>query len=90
MRERAQSQLGSAPAPDRARRWPTNAGLVLVVTLLARVLLPAGAVSAALWAHSRGLGLFNVVAWPAGLTFALALVLIDLAIYRQHRLLHVL
>jgi sterol desaturase/sphingolipid hydroxylase (fatty acid hydroxylase superfamily) len=81
---------GPNPAPDRARRWPANAGLVLVDTLLARVLLPAGAVGAALWAQSRGLGLFNAVAWPAWLEFALALLLLDLAIYWQHRLLHVL
>jgi sterol desaturase/sphingolipid hydroxylase (fatty acid hydroxylase superfamily) len=77
------------PAPDRARRWPANAGLVLVDTLLGRVLLPAGAVGAALWAQSRGLGLFNALAWPAWLEFALALLLLDLAIYWQHRLLHV-
>ena len=80
---------GPNPAPDRARRWPANAGLVLVDTLLARVLLPAGAVGAALWAQSRGLGLFNALAWPAWLEFALALLLLDLAIYWQHRLLHV-
>jgi sterol desaturase/sphingolipid hydroxylase (fatty acid hydroxylase superfamily) len=81
---------GPNPAPDRARRWPGNAGLVLVDTLLARVLLPAGAVGAALWAQSRGLGLFNVIAWPVWVEFALALLLLDLAIYWQHRLLHVL
>lgn len=81
---------GPNPPPRRRQRWPANAGLVLVDTLVARVLLPAGAVGAALWAQSRGLGLFNALAWPGWLEFALALLLLDLAIYWQHRLLHVL
>lgn len=81
---------GPNPPPDRARRWPANAGLVLLDTLVARVLLPAGAVGAAAWAQSRGLGLFNALAWPAWLEFGLALLLLDLAIYWQHRLLHAL
>lgn len=81
---------GPNPAPRRTRRWPANAGLVLVDTLLARVLLPAGAVGAALWAQAQGLGLFNATPWPAWLEFALALLLLDLAIYWQHRLLHAL
>jgi sterol desaturase/sphingolipid hydroxylase (fatty acid hydroxylase superfamily) len=81
---------GPNPPPHRRRRWPANAGLVLLDTLLARLLLPAGAVGAALWAQSRGMGLFNALAWPAWLEFVLALLLLDLAIYWQHRLLHVL
>ncbi len=81
---------GPNPAPARRRRWPANTGLVLFDTLLARVLLPAGAVGAALWTQSRGLGLFNLLAWPAWLEFVLALLLLDLAIYWQHRLLHTL
>jgi sterol desaturase/sphingolipid hydroxylase (fatty acid hydroxylase superfamily) len=81
---------GPNPPPDRARRWPANAGLVLLDTLVARVLLPAGAVGAALWAQSRDLGLFNALAWPSWLEFVLALLLLDLAIYWQHRLLHTL
>lgn len=80
---------GPNPAPRRARRWPANAGLVLLDTLLARLLLPAGALSAALWAQARGIGLFNWLAWPTWLEFALTLLLLDLAIYWQHRWLHV-
>ncbi|GAA4855267.1 sterol desaturase family protein [Luteimonas vadosa] len=79
---------GPNPPVRRKHRWPSNGGLALVDTLLARLLLPAGAVGAALWAQSRGLGLFNATAWPAWLEFGLALVLLDLAIYWQHRWLH--
>lgn len=79
---------GPNPTPRRTRRWPANAGLVLLDTLLARWLLPAGAVGAALWARAHGIGLFNLLGWPLWLEFGLALVLLDLAIYWQHRLLH--
>lgn len=79
---------GPNPAPRRARRWPGNVALVLLDTLLTRLLLPAGAVGVALWAQARGIGAFNLTGWPAWLEFALALLLLDLAIYWQHRWLH--
>lgn len=79
---------GPNPPPRRARRWPANAGLVLLDTALARVLLPAGAVGAALWAEARGVGLFNRLDLAPWLEWGLAIVLLDLAIYWQHRLLH--
>lgn len=87
----AESRIpGPNPAPERTRRWPANAGLALLYSLLARVAAPAGAVAAALWAQSRGVGLFHATAWPAWLEFALALLLLDLAIYWQHRQMHAL
>ncbi len=79
---------GPNPAPRRRRRWPGNAGLVLLGTLLARLLLPAGAVGAAWWAQNHGVGLFNMLSWPGWLEGVLALVLLDMAIYWQHRWLH--
>jgi sterol desaturase/sphingolipid hydroxylase (fatty acid hydroxylase superfamily) len=81
---------GPNPPQRRGRRWPANIGLVLIDTLLARLLLPAGAVGAGLWAQAHSIGLFNLLAWPTWLEFALSLLLLDLAIYWQHRLLHVL
>lgn len=79
---------GPNPGPRRRYRWPANVGLVLTDTLLARLLVPAGAVGAAIWTQSRDFGLFNVLTWPTWLEFGLALLLLDLAIYWQHRLLH--
>ncbi len=81
-------QPGPNPAPRRTRRWPGNAGLVLLDTLLARLLLPAGAVGAAWWAQRQGIGLFNVLEWSSWVEFGLALILLDMAIYWQHRWLH--
>lgn len=80
---------GPNPSPRRTRRWPANVGLALLDTLIARLLLPTGVIGAALWAQRAGIGLFNVVSWPSWLEFGLALLLLDLAIYWQHRWLHV-
>lgn len=41
-----------------------------------------------MFAEARGYGLFNSVAWPAWLERLLALLVLDLAIYVQHRLFH--
>ena len=79
---------GPNPPAMRGRRWPANVGLILVGTLLARLALPVGVVGVAAWSQARGVGLLNQFDLPASLGFALALVLLDLAIYWQHRLLH--
>jgi sterol desaturase/sphingolipid hydroxylase (fatty acid hydroxylase superfamily) len=57
-------------------------------TLLTRIVAPAGAVGFALFAEARGWGLFNVITWPAWLELLLALLVLDLAIYLQHRVFH--
>src|SRR5262245_41440143 len=41
-----------------------------------------------MFAQTRGWGLFNVVAFPGWLELVLAVVLMDLAIYLQHRVFH--
>lgn len=81
---------GPNPSPRRGRRWPAHLGLALIDTTVARLLLPAGAAGAALWAQAQGFGLFNVLngALPLWLEWALGLLLLDLAIYWQHRWLH--
>jgi sterol desaturase/sphingolipid hydroxylase (fatty acid hydroxylase superfamily) len=57
-------------------------------TLLTRIVAPAGAVGFALFAETRGWGLFNIITWPAWLELLLALLVLDLAIYLQHRVFH--
>jgi sterol desaturase/sphingolipid hydroxylase (fatty acid hydroxylase superfamily) len=57
-------------------------------TVLTRIIAPTGAVGFALVAEAHGWGLFNVVALPARIELVLALFLLDLAIYLQHRLFH--
>jgi len=70
------------------QRWPNNIGVVLVDILLARVIAPTGAVGFAMLAEARGWGLFLHVALPTWLEFFISLLLLDLAIYLQHRVFH--
>ena len=81
---------GGNPPQRRAQRWPAHLAVVALDTLLARLLLPAGAFGAALWSQSAGVGLFNLRpdALPMWLEAVLAILLLDLAIYWQHRWLH--
>lgn len=76
------------PAPGRAVRRLHNAGLLIIGTLLLRAGVPVLAVGAAAWAQARGLGLFNMIALPAGLAIVAGIIALDLAIYAQHRLFH--
>ncbi len=87
-----------ALAPRRARtlprraRWPNNVGVVVLNTLVLhavlRVVLPTAAVGVALAAEARGWGLFNAVGAPIWLAVPLSVVLLDLAIYLQHVMVH--
>jgi sterol desaturase/sphingolipid hydroxylase (fatty acid hydroxylase superfamily) len=55
---------------------------------LTRILAPTGAVGFALFAEGRKYGLFNSVTAPAWLSLVVSLLLLDLAIYLQHRVFH--
>ena len=72
----------------RRRRWPNNLGVTFLDTLATRILAPAGAVGFGLFAESRGWGLFHMLKLPGWLSSATGLILLDLAIYLQHRLFH--
>ncbi|MEM1438758.1 MAG: sterol desaturase family protein [Pseudomonadota bacterium] len=72
----------------RRGRWFVNGALVLVDTAIVRLLGPLLPVAVAVLAADRGWGLFHAVAWPLVVTVPLTIVLMDLAIYWQHRLFH--
>jgi sterol desaturase/sphingolipid hydroxylase (fatty acid hydroxylase superfamily) len=83
-----------AAAPRRARsfsrlaRWPSNLGIVALNTVVLRLLFPTAAVGMALAAEAHGWGLFNALAVPGWLAVAASVLLLDLAIYLQHVLVH--
>lgn len=78
-----------APAfPANRRRWPLNVGLGLVNAAIVRLLGALGPIAAALWAEQQGMGLLAAVALPPLAVLVLSIVLLDGAIYWQHRLLH--
>src|SRR5262245_1501686 len=72
------------PAAGKSLRWVNNLALVGLNTVVARLLLPLGAVGLAVVAERRGWGLFNNVAVPGWLAVVLSVVLLDLSIYLQH------
>lgn len=72
----------------RAKRWPSNLGLVLLNTFVLRLLLPGATVALAIWAESNNIGLLNLLALPAWVSLPLAVVLLDMLIYWQHRFSH--
>lgn len=76
------------PRLPRRARWPGNLGLVALDSLLLRVLFPTAAVGAALLAEAKGFGLLRWTGAPGWVAVAAGVVLLDLAIYLQHRVFH--
>jgi len=72
----------------RAVRWTSNISLFLLNTIALRLLFPAAAVGIALSVQASGYGLFNQIALPVWVEVPLAVILLDLAIYLQHLLMH--
>ena len=72
----------------RLQRWSSNLGLVALNTVLLRLLFPAAAVGMALYVNSAGWGLLNTLTLPAWAELALALLVLDFAIWIQHVLFH--
>ncbi|MBO1518725.1 sterol desaturase family protein [Oceanisphaera pacifica] len=79
------------PQPqNRSQRWPRNLLLLVINTLILRWCFPLAAVGAALLASEQNWGLFNAWPVPTWLSLVLSLLILDLLIYLQHRLLHAL
>jgi len=76
------------PLVAKGQRWLHNFSLLGLATLLVRLVIPAGAVGAALWAQGQQFGLWYWFAVPYWLAFIGSLVLLDLTIYWQHRCFH--
>jgi len=82
--------IAESLAPRRARVVPRgthaahNLALVAVDSIVARLVLPAGALGVALFAEERGLGALHHVAWPAWSELVCALLTLDLALWAQH------
>jgi len=70
------------------KRWPANLGIVALNGLIVRLLIPAGAIGAALWASEQGWGLLTLVDLPFWASMIIAVILLDLVIYLQHLVVH--
>ena len=85
-------QLLPRRAPLSRQTWRRSNNLLLVVlnALLLKLLIPLSAASLAIYSASQGWGVFNLLVLPVWLEIVLAVILLDLLIYWQHRLFHVL
>lgn len=72
------------------RRQATNLLLIALDTVLLRLAFPVLAVGLALQLEGQGIGLLQRLGLPFWLDCLIAVLLLDLAIYWQHRLMHVL
>ncbi|MGH8353592.1 MAG: sterol desaturase family protein [Pseudomonas sp.] len=73
---------------SRLLRWTNNLGLVVIDRVLLQLTFPVFAVGLALLAEERGWGLLNLFEVPVGLAMVVSLLVLDLAIYLQHVMLH--
>jgi len=75
----------------KSARWLGNISLVVLNTVVARItftLLATTTVAVAWWAQDHGWGLLPLLQLSAPVTVIVAIVLLDLVIYWQHRLFH--
>jgi sterol desaturase/sphingolipid hydroxylase (fatty acid hydroxylase superfamily) len=73
---------------SKTGRWASNLGLVALNTVVLRLTFPAAAVGMALLASGRGWGLFNNYEAPVAVAVLASVLLLDLAIYLQHVMMH--
>lgn len=73
---------------SKSFRWLNNIGLTFFNTLLLRLLFPAAAVGVALYVSQQQWGLLNQVGLPLWIEIIVAVVVLDLCIYLQHRVFH--
>lgn len=73
---------------SKLQRWTSNLALLLLNSIVLRLLFPAAAVGLAYSVGEMNWGLFNLLSLPVWLEVIAAVLLLDLAIYLQHLLMH--
>ena len=75
-------------ADPRRLRWPANLALVVLGALAVRLVAGGAAISAAVFAAERGVGVFHWWTAPPGTAWLATLLVLDFAIYLQHVTFH--
>lgn len=73
---------------SRLERWPGAFSLLVAGAVLSRLIVPAGLAGLAIWAGGQSIGLFNLVDMPMWSVAILSFLLLDLAVWAQHLLMH--
>lgn len=76
------------PEAGRTLRWVGNLGVVAVSTMLARLLFPVAPMALAAAMREAGLGLFPALGLIPAAEIAVTMLILDLAMYAQHRAFH--
>ena len=74
---------------SRLLRWSGNLGISVINQVFVRLLIPATAVALAAHASGQGWGLLNQVGLPLWVAIPVAVLVLDLAIYLQHIVYHI-
>lgn len=77
-----------APTISKAYRWVNNLSLIFFNGFVTKLIFPIVSTGMAIVASNRGWGLFNIYELPLVVSVVLFIVLMDLLIYFQHRLVH--
>lgn len=72
----------------KAKRWFNNISLIITSTISAQLVFPFATVALAIWTNANGIGLFQLLPLSSGIEIILCLVVLDFAIYWQHRFFH--
>ncbi|MCP4875883.1 MAG: sterol desaturase family protein [Gammaproteobacteria bacterium] len=75
---------------SKMQRWTNNIALMIVNSVVLRLLFPAAAIGMAYSVGNMGWGLFNLLDLPFWFEVVSAVLLLDLAIYLQHWMMHAL
>lgn len=73
---------------SRRQRWPANLALIFLSTVAVKLLIPVSTAAWAIYCSHHNIGLFHYFNLSIPLNLLLSLLLLDLAIYWQHRLFH--
>jgi sterol desaturase/sphingolipid hydroxylase (fatty acid hydroxylase superfamily) len=74
---------------SKVKRWLSNLGLVFIDSITVRLVFPTALVGFALLVQQRGWGLFNQFELPTLLKIVFSVLILDLVIYLQHIMFHV-
>lgn len=68
----------------KAKRWFTNFSLLILSSILVRLIFPAAAVGAAIYAEGKGLGLFPYLGFGALAAGIVSFFVLDFAVWLEH------
>ncbi len=68
----------------KARRWFVNLAMVVLSSVVLRIVFPAAAVGAALWAEANGYGFFRMASVDPLVAGVIAFVALDFAVWLEH------